>query len=54
MEVLFTAKRSTEGTADEEDETELLAYCEADVKTMFDISSVSEHVFLPASFRGLH
>ena len=44
MEVLSTAKRSIEGTADEENETALRAYCEADVKNLFEISSASEHL----------
>jgi len=41
MEVLSTARRSIDGSANEGDETALRAYCEADVKNMFEISKFS-------------
>lgn len=44
MEVLSTARRSMEGSAEEEEETALRAYCEADVKHMFEIANASEHL----------
>lgn len=43
MEVLSTARRSIERSTEKEEEINLRAYCEADVKHMFEIASASEH-----------
>lgn len=51
MEVLATAQRSTTGSASDEDERTLLAYCTADVKNMFEIAYASEQLLFPPSQR---
>ena len=52
MQVLSTAKRSIAGTATEDEERALREYCEADVKSMYEIAYAAEKlVFSPSQRR---
>jgi hypothetical protein len=51
MEVLAMAQRSTSATATEEEERLLREYCEADVKSMFEVGYASEQLLFTRSER---
>ena len=52
MEVLSTANRVIQGTASECEELSLRSYCESDVKSMYEISYVSEQMLFDKKERS--
>ena len=51
MQVLATAQRSISGSATEEEEQSLREYCEADVRSMFEIAYTAEKLLFTQSER---